>query len=162
MNESEASVAAGRVPSRLLHENEDDRMPSTTLAVGLTHSQNLTVDQSLTVPAVSRSFAGFQDMPPVFATAFMVGFVEDTCVAALKPFLREGERTVGTHVDLGHTAATPIGRRVTCKVELVELEGKRLKFRVECRDDKGPIGEGFHERFIIDLAKFLARLEDTK
>jgi fluoroacetyl-CoA thioesterase len=137
-------------------------MPNPNLATGLIHSQNLRVDPSLTVPAVSRSFANFKDMPPVFATSFMVAFVEDTCVEALKPFLEEGQKTVGTHVDLSHIAATPVGRTVTCTVKLVEFEGKRLKFQVECRDDKGPIGEGFHERFIVDVAKFMARLEEAR
>jgi len=129
-----------------------------SLAVGLKHSQSLRVGNELTVPAVSKHLAHFQDMPPVFATAFLVAFIEDTCVAALKPHLGPGQKSVGTHVDISHTAATPVGRTVTCEVELVEIEGRKLKFRVTCRDDKGPIGDGFHERALIDLAKFLARL----
>jgi len=130
--------------------------------LGLKHQQSIPVTPDLTVPAVSPHFAGFQDMPAVFATAFMVGFVEDTCVAALKPYLAPGQRTVGTQVNLSHSAATPIGMTATCAVELVEVEGRRLKFKVACSDDKGPIGEGFHERFIVDLAKFLTRLEEKK
>jgi fluoroacetyl-CoA thioesterase len=94
----------------------------------------------------------------VFATAFMVAFVEDTCVAALKPHLAPGQRSVGTHVNVSHTAATPIGRIASCEVELVEVEGRKLKFKVLCTDEKGPIGEGFHERVLIDLERFLARL----
>lgn len=130
-----------------------------SLAVGLKHSQSVEVGADLTVPAVSKHLAHFQDMPPVFATAFLVAFVEDTCVAALKPHLASGQKSVGTHVDVRHTAATPVGRTVTCDVELVELEGRKLKFKVACRDDQGPIGDGFHERVLIDVAKFLARLE---
>lgn len=130
-----------------------------SLAVGLKHSQSVEVGADLTVPAVSKHLAHFQDMPPVFATAFLVAFVEDTCVAALKPHLASGQKSVGTHVDVSHTAATPVGRTVTCDVELVELEGRKLKFKVACRDDQGPIGDGFHERVLIDVAKFLARLE---
>ena len=129
-----------------------------TPTVGLKHTQSITVTPDLTVPSVSRHFAGFQDMPPVLATAFMVGFIEDACVAALKPHLAPGQRSVGTHVNVSHSAATPIGMTVNCAVELVEVEGRRLKFRVLCTDDKGPIGEGFHERVLIDLKRFLDRL----
>jgi len=133
-----------------------------SLAIGLKHSQSVTVGADLTVPAVSKHLAHFRDMPPVFATAFLVAFVEDTCVAALKPHFAPGQKSVGTHVNVSHTAATPIGRTVTCDVELVELEGRKLKFKVACRDDQGPIGDGFHERALIDVAKFLARLEARK
>ena len=134
-------------------------MSTNPLQVGMRHSQSVVVGADLTVPAVSKHLAHFQDMPPVFATAFLVAFIEDTCVALLKPHLQPGQKSVGTHVNVSHTAATPIGRTVTCEVELVELEGRKLKFRVACRDDKGPIGEGFHERALIDEAKFRARLE---
>jgi fluoroacetyl-CoA thioesterase len=127
--------------------------------VGLRHRESVTVDASLTVPKVSPAFPHFHDMPPVFATAFMVGFVEETCVAALEAYLGPGQRTVGTHVDLSHDAATPIGMTVTVDIELIEVDGKRLRFKVEARDDKDVIGKGHHERFIIDEAKFMARLE---
>jgi fluoroacetyl-CoA thioesterase len=101
-------------------------------------------------------------MPAVFATAFLVGFVEDTCVAALKPHLAAGQRSVGTHVDVSHSAATPIGMTVSCAVELVEVDGRKLKFKVLCTDEKGPIGEGFHARVLIDLERFLAKLPAAK
>ncbi|HWA46492.1 MAG TPA: thioesterase family protein [Hypericibacter adhaerens] len=127
--------------------------------VGLRHRESVKIDRALTVPAVSPAFPHFRDMPPVFATAFMVGFVEETCVAALAPHLEPGQRTVGTHVDLSHEAATPIGMTVTCEIELVAVEGRRLRFKVEARDDKDVIGRGHHERFIVDDAKFMARLE---
>ncbi|MGH6880024.1 MAG: thioesterase family protein [Hypericibacter sp.] len=127
--------------------------------IGLRHRESVTVDASLTVPKVSPAFPHFHDMPPVFATAFMVGFVEETCVAALEPHLEPGQRTVGTRVDLSHEAATPIGMTVTVDIELVEVDGKRLRFKVEARDDKDVIGRGHHERFVIDEAKFMARLE---
>jgi fluoroacetyl-CoA thioesterase len=137
-------------------------MSSGAPPLGLKHKQSITVTPDLTVPSVSKHFPGFHDMPPVFATAFMVGFVEDTCVAALKPHLAPGQRSVGTQVNLSHTAATPIGSTAICEVELVEVEGRRLKFKVLCTDDKGPIGAGFHERALIDLERFLAKLGDRK
>jgi fluoroacetyl-CoA thioesterase len=134
-------------------------MSSGAPPLGLKHSQSITVTPDLTVPSVSSRFAGFQDMPPVFATALMIGFVEDTCVAALKPYLAAGQKSVGTHVNVSHSAATPIGMTASCAVELVEVEGRKLKFKVLCTDEKGPIGEGFHERVLIDVERFMAKLK---
>ncbi len=127
--------------------------------VGLKHSKTLTVDAGLTVPQVSPAFADFRAMPPVFATAYLVGFVEATCVEALKPYLTDGRMTVGTHIDISHSAATPIGMRVTATVELIAVEGRRLRFRVECRDDAEAIAAGHHDRVLIDPPKFIARVE---
>ena len=134
-------------------------MSSGTPPLGLKHKQNITVTPDLTVPSVSSRFAGFQDMPPVFATAFLVGFVEDTCVAALKPHLAQGQKSVGTHVNISHSAATPIGMTASCEVELVEVEGRKLKFKVLCTDERATIGEGYHDRVLIDLERFLAKLK---
>lgn len=128
------------------------------LPLGLRHTQQLVVDRSLTVPAVSLAFTGFGDMPPVFATAFMVGFVEWTCVEALRDHLAAGQKTVGTHIDVSHVAATPVGMTVTAEVELVEVDGRTLRFRVSCRDEAGLIGEGFHERAIVDHDRFMQRV----
>jgi fluoroacetyl-CoA thioesterase len=116
---------------------------SAKLAIGLSRWQTLRVDDGLTVPHVSKSFAGFADMPPVFATAFMVGFVEWVCVEALHPYLGPGEQSVGIHIDLGHVAATPVGMDVTAHVELVEIHGRRLRFKVSCRDEVHLVGEGY-------------------
>jgi fluoroacetyl-CoA thioesterase len=128
------------------------------LRPGLRRTQAIIVGESLTVPSVSAAFTGFADMPPVFATAFMVGFVEWTCVEALRPYLAPHQRTVGTVVDLSHTAATPLGMQVTAEIELVAVEGRRLRFRVECRDEVEAIGSGFHERAVIDGERFLERI----
>ena len=131
---------------------------SPELKPGLRHVQSLLVDQSLTVPAVSKAFA-FEDMPPVFATAYMVAFVEATCIEALAPYLEADEGTVGTQINMSHVAATPIGMSVTARVELVTMERRQLLFRVVCRDAKDMIGEGLHERFIINRPAFMARTE---
>jgi fluoroacetyl-CoA thioesterase len=125
---------------------------------GTTHMQTLKVDESLVVPAVSEHFTGFADMPPVFATAFMVGFIEWACIEAIRPHLEPGEHTVGTHVNVSHMAATPVGMNVTAFVELIAAEGRKLTFRVTCRDDKDIIGEGTHERAVINPEKFMARV----
>jgi fluoroacetyl-CoA thioesterase len=110
------------------------------------------------VPAVSPHYSGFADMPPVFATAFLVGFVEWTCIEAIRPLLADGQQCVGIRVDLSHSAATPVGMGVTAEVELVEVGGRRLRFKVACRDDKDIISDGFHERFVIDRKRFLERV----
>jgi fluoroacetyl-CoA thioesterase len=131
---------------------------SPDLKPGLRHSHSIRVDAALTVPALSQEFAGFADMPPVFATALMVGFIEWTCLEALAPHLAPGERTVGTHVDVSHVAATPVGMTVTAEVELVAVDGRKLRFKVLCRDEADVIGEGFHDRAVVDHAKFMARI----
>lgn len=128
------------------------------LRPGLRHTQTITVNEALTVPAVSAAFTGFANMPAVFATAFMVGLVEWASIEALRPYLATHQRTVGTHVDMSHTAATPVGMQVTAEVELIAVEGRRLRFRVECRDEAEVIGGGFHERAIVDSGKFLERV----
>jgi fluoroacetyl-CoA thioesterase len=101
-------------------------------------------------------------MPPVLATAYLVAFVEWTCVRFLAPHLLDGEHTVGTHVDLSHTAATPVGMRATAAIELVERDGRKLRFKVSCRDERDAIGAGFHERVVIDGARFLSRLAEKR
>jgi fluoroacetyl-CoA thioesterase len=137
-------------------------MPRPDLQAGLVFSQSLAVDASLTVPAVSPKFGGFADMPPVFATAFMVGFVEATCIEALRPYLLDGEHSVGIRIDMSHVAATPIGMRVKAEVELLAIDGRKLTFRVKCFDDSEPIGEGIHERAIIRSKSFLAKVEGKR
>jgi fluoroacetyl-CoA thioesterase len=128
------------------------------LRPGLRYIATLVVGTAHAVPAQRDLFGGDTEMPPVFATANMIAFVEWTCVAALAPHIPPHQRTVGTHVDMSHLAATPIGMTVTADIELVEAEGHRLRFRVTCRDETDTIGEGFHERTIIDHDRFMARL----
>src|SRR5205823_5683845 len=112
----------------------------------LRHSATIRVSEAMAVPAQGRMMGGTVEMPSVFATANMIAFVEWTCVAALAPYLEPNQRTVGTRVDMTHTAATPISMQVTAEIELVDIDGRRLRFNVACRDEREPIGEGFHER----------------
>lgn len=134
-------------------------MSDVQFPLGLRGERTIVVGDGLTVPSVAPAFTGFADMPPVFATAYMVGFVEWTCVEALRPYLGAHQRTVGTHVDMSHAAATPVGMRVSATVELVSVEGRKLRFKVECRDEVDVIGSGFHERAIIDFDKFMQRVQ---
>jgi fluoroacetyl-CoA thioesterase len=128
------------------------------LKVGLRHCETLTVIEALAVPAQARLFDPSTEMPPVFATAQMIAFVEWACVHAWAPYLGAHQRTVGTRVEMTHIAATPIGMRVTAEVELVAIDGRTIRFKVACRDEREPIGEGFHERTVIDNDRFMARL----
>lgn len=96
----------------------------------------------------------------VLATPVLVGFCEECCRTGVEPLLGEGERTVGSSIALRHLAATPPGMRVTVSSELVEVDKRRLRFRVEAHDEVERIGEAEHERFIIDLERFERRVAD--
>lgn len=95
----------------------------------------------------------------VFATPMLVALVEQTCYESVLPHLDEGQGTVGTLVNVSHVSATPIGKRVWCESELVEVDRRRLVFTIKAYDDAGLIGEGTHERFVIDTAKFMDKLK---
>ena len=137
-------------------------MPNSELKIGIKFQQSIGVTEKIIVPAMSDFFTGFVDMPKVFATAFLVGFAEWTCIEALRPYLHEDERTVGIYVDLSHIAATPIGLQVSAEVDLISIEGQKLRFKIICRDEKEIISEGFHERFIINYGKFIERVEKKR
>ncbi len=94
---------------------------------------------------------------PVFATIMMVGLMEKTCLESVLPYLDPGQDTVGTHVNVSHAKATPAGMKVWCDSELVEIDRRRLVFRVSAFDERGLIGEGTHERFIIDKKRFVEK-----
>lgn len=98
----------------------------------------------------------------VFATPMMIALIEQTCNESVVPFLEEGQGSVGTHVDVSHCAATPVGMRVWCDSELVEIDRRRLVFAVKAYDECGLIGEGKHERFIIDSDKFQSKIDAKK
>ena len=126
-----------------------------TLKPGIEHEFRFRVPESKTVPALYPESPEFQEMPEVFATGFMVGFLEWACIVTVKPHLDwPAEQTVGTHVNVSHTAATPPGLEVTAKVKLVEVDGRRLVFQVEAHDGVDTIAKGTHERFVINRDKF--------
>lgn len=94
---------------------------------------------------------------PVFATPCMVALMEETAWRSVEPYMEEGCGTVGTSVNIKHLAATPLGMKVYCESELTEVDGRRLVFDVKVYDEEGIIGEGSHERFIINNEKFTAK-----
>ncbi|HZB94511.1 MAG TPA: thioesterase family protein [Herpetosiphonaceae bacterium] len=96
---------------------------------------------------------------PVLATPRLILLLESTAVAATQPFLPAGYQTVGVRVDIRHIAATPVGMRVRARAELVAREGRRLTFRVEAWDEHELIGEGTHERVLVETARFVARVK---
>jgi len=134
-------------------------MALTELKVGMRHAETIVVEDRLTVNRVVGVFASGTDMPPVLATAFMIGFVEWTCMRLLEPYLEPQHRSLGTHVDLSHSAATPVGMKVTAEVTLEAVDNRRLQFGVVCRDEVDVICEGQHERFVVDIDRFLKGVE---
>ena len=94
---------------------------------------------------------------PVFATPAMIALVEETCWRSVADELESGQGTVGTMLDVRHVSATPVGMKVWCKSELVGVDGRKLTFSVKVFDEAGLVGEGTHERFIIDNKRFLEK-----
>lgn len=129
-----------------------------TLKARLEHTFSFTVTREKTVPYVYPESDLFREMPEVFATAFMVGFMEWACMEALRPYLEEGERTLGTMINITHQAATPPGMTVTARVTCLEVDGKRTLWEIEARDELEVIGKGTHERFTVNNEKFSARV----
>ena len=134
-----------------------------SLKPGLRYTHRFVIPPSKTVPALYPEAPEFVAMPEVFATGFLVGFLEWACIRAINPYL-DGprEQTVGTHIDVSHEAATPPGHEVTATVELIEVDGRRLVFAVEAHDGVDRISRGRHERFVIDREKFDTRVRAKK
>lgn len=132
-----------------------------SLQPGLTGTLNFVVPPTKTVPHLYPESPEFQAMPDVFATGFMVGLIEWACIKLIEPHLDwPHEQSVGTHVDLSHTAATPPGFTVTVRTRLESVEGRKLRFAVEADDGMELISQGIHERFVIDAAKFTTKLAE--
>ena len=129
-----------------------------SLQPGLEFSFQFQVPDNKTVPHLYPESPEFQAMPRVFATGFMVGLFEWACIQALNPHLNwPEEQTVGIHINVSHTAATPPGLTVTVRGRLEQVEGRKLSFSLEADDGVHPISSGTHDRFIIDAAKFIAK-----
>ena len=129
-----------------------------TLRAGIKASFSYVVPDDKTVPHLFRDAAEMADMPEVFATGFMVALMEWTCIQALAPHLDDGEGSVGIHVDISHDAATPPGMTVKVDVEATEVDGRKVWFSVRAHDGVDRIGEGYHQRAIVDWEKFKARV----
>lgn len=99
------------------------------------------------------------DSARVLSTPHLIGFLEMTCRNLLAGFLPAGQDSVGTHVDLRHLAATPIGMRVSLQAEIVSVEGRKVNFKLEVFDEREKVAQGTHQRFIVDVERFAARLQ---
>lgn len=126
------------------------------LEVGIKGKQVVKVDNTNTAEVY-----GSGDLP-VFATPAMVGLMELTALKSVAELLDEGCSTVGTLVNVKHLAATPVGMEVYCVSELIEVDRRRLVFDVKAFDECGLIGEGIHERFIINVDKFMDKTNGKK
>lgn len=91
---------------------------------------------------------------PVFATPMMIALIEKAAALSIEPFLDKGQSSVGTHIDVSHCSATPIGMKVWADTEVTAIDRKKITFSVKAYDEKGLIGEGTHDRFIIEVEKF--------
>ena len=94
---------------------------------------------------------------PVFGTPFLCALMEEAAWKSIAPHLEPGQSTVGTNLDITHDSATPVGMKVWAESEVTQADGKRLGLKVAAYDERGPIGQGTHERFIITNERFLAK-----
>jgi fluoroacetyl-CoA thioesterase len=132
-----------------------------TLKPGIESTFTFRLPDTKTVPALYPESPEFQEMPKVFATGFLVGFLEWACIQAVNPHLDwPAEQTVGTHIDISHVAATPAGFDVTAKVKLIEVAGRRLLFEIEAYDNVELISKGKHDRFVINKDKFDSKMKE--
>jgi fluoroacetyl-CoA thioesterase len=134
-----------------------------SLKPGIRYEHKFVVPSSKTVPALYPESEEFVLMPEVFATGFLVGFLEWTCIKAINPHLDwPKEQTVGTHINVTHEAATPPGLEVRATVELIAVEGRKLTFAVEAHDEVDLISKGRHERYVINKEKFDAKVGEKQ
>jgi predicted thioesterase len=127
---------------------------STQLKPGLGAEKTETVTGENTAEA--RGSGGL----PVYATPAMIALMEGAAVAAVQDWLPRGFSTVGTELNVKHLSASPLGMEIRALAELVEIDGRRLRFKVEARDQAGRIGEGFHERFVVENERFLKKTRE--
>ena len=127
-------------------------MATTPLTVGLTHEATITVTPADSATLVSPL------VPDVYASARMIGLAEATCAALMAAHLGPDETSVGVSFQFNHEAATPIGMTVRIAVRLVEIDRRRCVFEIEGHDAVERIAVGRHERFVVERAKFLARV----
>jgi len=127
-------------------------MMEINIPIGIKGLQETTVGPENTA---SRYGSGLVE---VFATPAMIALMEKTCHESIAKYLPEGHGSVGANVNVNHVKPTPVGMKVQCESELEEVEGRKLVFKVTAWDEKGEIGSGMHTRYIIDTARFMAKL----
>jgi predicted thioesterase len=123
---------------------------------GLVGEQTATVTESLTAAHLGSGGVS------VYATPAMIALMENAAVNAIDPLLPEGHASVGTVLNVRHLAATPLGHQVRARAKVIEVDGRKVTFTVQAWDEHELIGEGTHTRVVIDLARFLQRVEGKK
>ena len=131
-----------------------------SLQAGARTQFSFRVPATTTVPHLYPEAREFQLMLTVFATGFMVGLMEWTCLHIIEPHLDAGEGSLGVHINVSHVAATVPGQTVTVDAECTKVAGRRVFFHVKAHDGIDLIGEGEHQRVIVDWAKFEQRVND--
>jgi fluoroacetyl-CoA thioesterase len=126
------------------------------LEPGLVGESTMTVQTKYTASHLGSGSGGVD----VLATPIMIGLMEDAARKIVDPRLEPGLMSVGVNLNITHLAPTPVGMQVTARAELVEVEGRRLTFKVEALDDKGKIGEGTHTRAVIRLDSFMSKARE--
>jgi predicted thioesterase len=124
-------------------------MPITT---GMSGSAELVVKEEHTAPRIGSGKVH------VLATPVMINLMEAAALAAVEHLLEPGTQSLGTHLDVYHVAATPVGMKITARAEVTRVEGRTVAFSVSCHDEKDLIGRGTHERVVVNLAKFDERV----
>jgi fluoroacetyl-CoA thioesterase len=120
---------------------------------GLTGTTEIIVGPEHTAPFVGSGRIA------VLATPVMINLIEAAALAAVEHLLPPGHQSLGTHLDVSHIAATPVGLRVTASAEVLGVEGRTITFRVEARDEFEPIGGGTHQRVVVSVARFDERVQ---
>lgn len=131
-----------------------------TLRPGLRHSFSYRVPENKTVPYTYPESPIIAQMPKVFATGFMIVLMEWTCTQLMAAHLDDGEGSLGTHMDVSHLAATPPGMTVKVDVEVVEVQGRKIVFKVSAHDGMDLIGEGRHGRVVVAWDRFNGKIAE--
>jgi fluoroacetyl-CoA thioesterase len=129
------------------------RMPEEKIVAGLRGSASVVVSDEHTAPSIGSGKVR------VLATPVMINLIEAAALAAIEHLLPAGYQSLGTHLDVRHIAATPVGMRVTASAEVLRVDGRTVNFRVEARDERELIGDGTHERVVVNVAKFDQRVQ---
>lgn len=122
------------------------------LSPGLKGSAALVVGEEHTAPRIGSGKVH------VLATPVMINLIEAAALAAVEHLLPAGHQSLGTRLDVRHIAATPVGMRVAATAEVIGVEGRTIRFRVEAHDEKELIGDGVHERVVVNVARFDERV----
>jgi fluoroacetyl-CoA thioesterase len=125
-----------------------------SLKPGLKGASELVVGEEHTAPRIGSGRVH------VLATPVMINVIEAAALAAIEHLLPAGHQSLGTRLDIRHFAATPVGMRVRAEVEVAKVEGRTVTFRVAVSDEKEPIGDGTHERMVVNVSRFDVRVQD--